>query len=125
MPSLSNRALLCQLEVFAADNAIRRGILLTTTNNQSPNNAISDVSTTIQPTSSISLSPLAENSMTILRATGGPVNVTIKFGDPANAANLTAVSFDISNVFMLSTQIAALTIANNNTSSVQVRVIQV
>jgi hypothetical protein len=35
------------------------------------------------------------------------------------------VTFDISNVFVLSTQIAALTVANNNTSSVQVRVIQI
>lgn len=125
MPSLANKALLCELEVFAADNSIRRGILLTTTNNQSPNNAISDISTTIQPSTSISLAPLPQNGMTILRATGGPVTVTVKFGDPANVGSLSAVTFDISNVFVLSTQIAALTVANNNASSVQVRAIQI
>lgn len=125
MPSSSNKALLCELEVFAADNSIRRGILLTTTNNQSPTNAISDISTTVAASNSISLSPLPQNSMTVLRCTGGPVTVTIKFGDPANAGSLTAVTFDISNVFVLSTQIAALTVANNNTNSVQVRAIQI
>lgn len=126
MPSTSNKALLCELEVFAADNSIRRGILLTTTNNQSPTNAISDISTTVAASTSISLSPLPQNSMTVLRCTGGPVNVTIKFGDPANAASLTSVTFAISNVFVLSTQIASLTVANSSaTTGVQVRVIQI
>lgn len=126
MPSLANKALLCELEVFAADNAIRRGILLTTTNNQSGNNSISDISTTIDPGTSIALSPLPSNGMTILRATGGPVTVTVAFGAPANVGSLTPVTFQISNLMVLSTQIASLTVANpSSTDPVQVRAIQI
>lgn len=126
MPSVANKALLCELEVFVADNAIRRGVLLTTTNNQNGNNAISDISTTIDVGLSVGLSPMPQNSMTILRATGGPVNITVKFGDPAVAGTLTAVTFQISNLFVLSTQIAALTVANPSaTDKVQLRAIQI
>ncbi len=126
MPSLANKALLCELSVFVADNAIRRGVLLTTTNNQSGNNSVSDISTTIAPSTSVGLSPLPANGMTVLRATGGPVTVTIKFGDPALAGSLTAVTFTISNVFVASTQIASLTVANpSTTDNVQLRAIQI
>jgi len=125
MPSLSNAALLCELEVFAADNAIRRGILLTTTNNQSASNAISDLSRTIAANTTVTIDPLSVNGMSILRTTGGPVTVTIKFGSPADVASLTAVTFSITNVMMFSTQIASLSVLNPGTDSVRIRFIQI
>lgn len=125
MPSLANKALLCELEVFAADNNIRRAILLATSNNQSSNNSIADFSTTIEGSSSQAINLLPVNGMTIIKTTGGPLAVTIKFGSPASAGSLTAVTFTISNLLVLSTQVAELSFNNAGATKVQLRVIQI
>src|SRR6185312_700250 len=98
MPSLANKALLCELEVFAADNNIRRAILLATSNNQSPNNAISDFSTTIAGSGNQSITMLPTNGMTIVKTSGGPLNVTVQFGSPSLIGSLPSVTFAISNL---------------------------
>jgi hypothetical protein len=125
MPSLANKALLCELEVFAADNNIRRAILLATSNNQSPNNSITDFSTTIAGSGSQTVPVLSTNSMTIIKTTGGPMGVTLQFGSPADVLTLPTVTFTISNLLVLSTQVASLSFANAGSTSVQLRVIQV
>lgn len=125
MPSLSNKALLCQLEVFVADNAIRRGVLLATSNAQSEANAINDVSITLDPSGSAAFSPFGTNKTTIIKATGGPATVTIKFGAPAEVDTLQAVTFTVDGLTVLPTQVASLQIANPNATSLQIRVIHV
>lgn len=125
MPSLANKALLCELEVFAADNNIRRAILLATSNNQSPNNSILDFSTTIGGDGDQDVSVLSTNGMTIIKTTGGPLEVTVKFGAPASAGSLDAVTFSISSLLVLSTQVAEISFHNAGTTNVQLRVIQV
>ncbi len=125
MPSLANKALLCELEVFAADNNIRRAILLATSNNQSPNNSILDFSTTIAGSADQAINVLTTNGMTIVKTTGGPLTVTLKFGSPASAGSLVASTFSFSNLLVLSTQVAEISFHNAGTNNVQLRVIQV
>lgn len=117
MPSINNQALLVNLEVYLANNNIRRGILNVSVNAPAAGNQCVEQSFDIVPSSSLNYTCVLNNSFTIIRVTK-PVTVTLIIG-------LQTLVFKVTSIFVYSDKIDALTITNDVVAeTVTLRLIQ-
>lgn len=92
MPSTNNRALLMNLEVFLADNNIRRGILSAAANVQSVTNNFVEQTLDVAPNSTNSFTCALTSQCLVIRVTK-PVNVVMTRGEES-------LSFTINSLFV-------------------------
>lgn len=119
MPSMSDRALLMELNVLMVENHIRRGVLSVAANIQASEQEVIERSKTIQPNESWTFESLDVNKGTIIRAQNGPINATITKG-------LETWTTVINSLFVVTDELGDIVFSNPNTATkaVLVRVIQ-
>ena len=119
MPSMSDRALLMELNVNMVENHIRRGVLSVAANIQSTDQEVIERSKTIQPDDDWTFESLTVNKGTIIRAQNGPINAVITKG-------LETWTLVINSLFVITDEVGDIVFSNPDTATkaVLVRVIQ-
>lgn len=119
MPSLSNTALLLELNIFSVDNNIRRGVLAVAANIQATDAEILESSKKLSPGQSWTFNSLANNKGTIVRVQGGSADLVV-------AQSPTPWSMKVKSVFVCTDSVGNLTFTNpvSATSDILVRVLQ-
>lgn len=118
MPSINNQALLLNLEVYLANNNIRKGILNVVANASAPGNQCVEQSFDVGVNSSLNYTSILNNSCTVIRTTK-PVTVILTRG-------LQTFTFVINSLFVYSDAIDSFTFTNASLVDVAtIRLVQI
>lgn len=122
MLSISNKALLLELAAYVADNNIRRGVLTTATHTMSTDGVLNDRSLIVKPglDAPINIECVADNKTTVFKCTGGPLTVNARIGN-----NVQLIEFEVSSIWVMSTEVKEIKVKNPGERQVQLRIIQV
>jgi hypothetical protein len=117
MPSIKNKALLLNVDVFLAENNIRRGISSFAVNAQAEDQAFREQSLIVPANTTKTYASLHPNTLTVVRTTK-PLQVTMQRGEDAS-------SFVINSIWIFSSAFDALVMNNEGSEDAQVFIVQV
>jgi hypothetical protein len=119
MPSVKNSSLLLHLQVFQADNNIRRGIQTVATNVQASDEGIVDRTKVLDPLENFSFDCVPDNKVTVIRCSA-PLDVTLVQG-------VNTLTFTVTSLLIFTDHVDDLSFSNlaiAGTDPVRLRITQ-